>query len=244
VNALLSERKSREVLAIAHNQLRQYALRIENQATLQERNRIAREIHDSLGHTLTAQSIQLENALLSCSSNAEEMKTYLVQAKQLGSEALQEVRQSVAALRSNPLQGKNLKEAIATMLENFRSMTNAQLNYEVQLSQPISVEVGTAIYRILQEALTNIYKHSMASSVTIQIFTRANQLSLVIEDNGVGFDPAQNTTGFGLQAMRERTVALGGNFYLTSEPERGCLVRAIVPIQASLPEVTDMSYEL
>ena len=83
VNALLAERESREKLLIANNQLRQYALRIEDQATLQERNRIAREIHDALGHALTAQSIQLENALLFLPPNTEKSKSFLEESQRL-----------------------------------------------------------------------------------------------------------------------------------------------------------------
>ncbi len=100
VNALLSERQSREKLVLANAQLRQYALRIEDQATLQERNRIAREIHDALGHALTAQSIQLENALLFLPPGAEKTASFLQEAKQLGSRALQEVRRSIFMLGS------------------------------------------------------------------------------------------------------------------------------------------------
>jgi signal transduction histidine kinase len=115
INALLAERKSREQLEkvyqeleITHQQLRKYSLRIEDQATLQERNRIAREIHDGLGHTLSAQTIQINNALLFWQTKTEQSLFALKQAKQLGAQALLEVRKSVSVLRSNPLQGQSL----------------------------------------------------------------------------------------------------------------------------------------
>lgn len=92
VNALLAERQSHEKLLLANEQLRHYALRIEDQATLQKRNRIVREIHDSLGHALTAQSIQLENALLFLPRNAEKTESFLQESQRLGARALQEVR--------------------------------------------------------------------------------------------------------------------------------------------------------
>lgn len=99
VNALLAERQSRQKLAIANEQLQQYALRIEDQTKLQERNRIARKIHDSVGHSLTAQSIQLENALMFLQSNRDKAQAFLKEAPRLGTDALREVRQSIATLR-------------------------------------------------------------------------------------------------------------------------------------------------
>lgn len=100
MNAVLAERQIREKLAIANEQLRQYAIRIEDQATLQERNRIARDIHDSLGHSLTALNLQLETALKLWQSHPIKAQTFLAQAKKLGSQALRDVRHSVSAMRS------------------------------------------------------------------------------------------------------------------------------------------------
>lgn len=230
VNALLAERRSRQDLASAHEQLRQYALRIENQATLQERNRIAREIHDSLGHALTAQTIQLENALLFLPSNIDKAREFLREAKQLGYQALQEVSRSVATLRADMLRGQTLETAISALIRDFRSTTNLTPDYTICLASPVTPEVSTAIYRILQEALTNISKHSAAKSVIIELQSNNGRLHLLVEDNGRGFNPEQNTTGFGLQGMRERAAALGGNLHVISEPGKGCRIQAIVPI--------------
>jgi signal transduction histidine kinase len=230
VNALLSERSSRQKLAIAHDQLRQYALRIENQAILQERNRIAREIHDSLGHALTAQSIQLENALLFCYSNSEKAHAFLSEAKQLASMALKEIRQSVSALRSDPLQGRTLKTAITNLIDDFHKRTTINPDYTIDLFQPISTDISIALYRIVQEALTNISKHSDPTQVRIEIKTTGKTVHLRIEDNGKGFNPHQNTTGFGLQGMRERTLALGGSFLLESDLGQGCRISVDIPL--------------
>lgn len=230
VNALLSERQSRHKLASTYEQLRRYAQRIEDQATLQERNRIAREIHDSLGHALTAQCIQLENALLFCQSNTEKTQVFLTEARQLGAKALKEIRQSISALRSNPLQGQSLELAMTTLVEEFRRTTNIAPDYTVCLSHPVTSEVSAAIYRIAQEALTNISKHSSATEVTIQLQTKVESLHFVVIDNGKGFKPEQNTTGFGLQGMRERTLALLGSIKIVSEPGAGCCVSVDIPL--------------
>lgn len=237
VNSLLTERQSRQKLTIAHEKLRHYALRIEDQATLQERNRIAREIHDALGHALTAQSIQLENALLFCPEGADKTRTYLIQAQQLGTKALHEVRQSVSTLRSNPLRGQTLKTILAYVVNEFQAISGIVPECHVELLETIPAEVSTALYRIVQEALINICKHSAATRVSIDLEEKMGAIVLRIADDGRGFNPEQNSTGFGIQGMRERTAALGGQFSLVSEPGKGCLVEVIVPIL--LRELTD-----
>jgi signal transduction histidine kinase len=229
VNALLAERQSREKLLQANDQLRQYALRIEDQATLQERNRIAREIHDALGHTLTAQSIQLENALLFLPTEAEKTKSFLQESQQLGRRALQEVRRSIATLRSNPLQGRSLKAAIEASLLEFQNTTGIAVIHSIQ-SQPLSTEISTTLYRIIQESLTNVSKHSTATQVSVHLQQRPTTLHLQIDDNGQGFAPDQNTTGFGIQGMRERTATLGGQFSISSQPGQGCCITVSLPL--------------
>jgi signal transduction histidine kinase len=229
VGAILTERQSRERLASANERLRRYALLIENQATLQERNRIAREIHDSVGHTLTAQSIQLENVALWLPENLPRATGHLQTARVLGKEALQNVRQSVATIRQPPLQEQSLPEALAKLLQDFERTTGIRVASHLQLAQPLPMEMAIALYRIVQEATTNIAKHSQATQVDLSLSEQAQTIVLVIKDNGQGFDPAVNTTGFGLQSMRERSEAFGGTFEVTSQPQRGCYLRLALP---------------
>jgi signal transduction histidine kinase len=224
INALLDERQSRAKLTTALDRLRQYSLRIEDQSALQERNRIAREIHDSLGHTLTAQSIQLDSALLLQNSNRQEASVFLQEAKQLCKQALQEVRQSVATLRTDPLQGKSLENLVEPLVREFQATTAIEPTCLLSLKQPLPREVISAFYRVLQEALTNIIRHSAASEVILRLVTRDRLLHLQIQDNGKGFNPDQNSTGFGIQGMKERIAALGGQFNLSSSPGEGCLI--------------------
>jgi len=223
VDAVLAERRSRDELAKANAQLRRYAVQIEDMATLQERNRIAREIHDSLGHSLITFNLHLEAALRLLESNPAEAKDFLLEVKQIAATALQDVRQSVATLRSNPLQGQSLEDAIASLIEEFHKSTGILPDYQINLSYPVTPDVKMASYRIIQESLTNIYKHAKATEVSIQIWTDS-QFHLIIQDNGRGFDVTQNTTGFGLQGMRERTQALGGHFTINTAPGQGCQV--------------------
>ena len=230
MNAIISERQSRDKLVIANEKLSQYALRIENQATLEERSRIAREIHDSLGHSLTALNLQLETAIKLWKSNPGEAEAFLVRAKELGSQALQDVRHSVSTLRSDPLKNKSLDGAIAVLIENFQSTTDVLPNYQMKIEHPLSTEISTAIYRIIQESLTNISKHAQATAVTLKINTTPRNLKLIIQDNGKGFDLKQNTTGFGLQSIRDRTLALGGNFKIKTTPNFGCQITINIPL--------------
>jgi len=240
INALLAEQLSREELEKAHHelamtneQLRHYALRIEDQATLQERNRIAREIHDGLGHTLAAQTIQINNALMFWGANEDKALIFLKQAKQLGAEALLEIRRSVSVLRSNPVAGQFLESALSKLLMDFQQTTGIILNSEIHLPLPLPVELNTTLYRIVQESLTNIYKHSGAQVVMIELKQDSGMVHLYIEDDGQGFNPTQNTTGFGIQGMRERALTLGGQFHLHSQSGIGCRISVSFPFPHS-----------
>ena len=230
VEALLSERASRKQLAAAHQQLRQYSLRIEDQAALQERNRIAREIHDAVGHNLTALRIQLENALLFSRSNADKTEGHLKIAQQLAAKALAEIRQSVSTLRSDPLQGQSLVTALEQLCLDFQQQVTGRFIYNIEISRPITAEMSATVYRLVQEAMTNVARHSQAEQIKLQIKTEPGYLSLVLDDNGIGFDPAKNTAGFGLNSMRERTAAMGGQFQIITAPEQGCQVKVQLPL--------------
>ncbi|MDZ7962957.1 MAG: sensor histidine kinase [Aulosira sp. DedQUE10] len=241
INALLAERQSREQLEIAHQQLemtnqqlRQYALRIENQATLQERNRIAREIHDGLGHTLAAQTIQLNNALLFWQSNNDKALMFLKHSKQLAAEALLEIRRSLSVLRSHPLQGQSLDWGIEKLLTDFQQTTGIKPDCKIDLPLTLPTEINTTLYRIVQESLTNICKHAQATSVAVGLLVQNEMIHLSIEDNGKGFNPTQNTTGFGLQGMRERAIALGGYLNIHSESGTGCCISVSLPLSKLL----------
>jgi signal transduction histidine kinase len=229
MNAVLAERQSRDKLETANEKLRQYALRIENQATLEERNRIAREIHDSLGHSLTALNLQLETALKLSKSDMPRAMTFLATAKELGSKALQDVRQSVSTMRTHPLQGQTLEQAINKLATDFQRSNGILPSCQISVISPLSIETKTSIYRIIQESLTNISKYAQATEVSIELTTTSETLKLIIQDNGKGFDLEQNTTGFGLQSMCDRTLSLGGEFHINTSHNHGCQIIVNVP---------------
>jgi len=234
VDAALKERQGQEQLAAANNRLRQYALRIEELATVQERNHIARDIYDALGHSLTVFSIHLEAALRLLPSDPAKAEILLWEAKQLNSQTLQEVRQSVSALRSDPLQSRSLSGAIADLITEFERSTGLLPTFVMELKQPLpqelAQELNIAIYRIIQESLTNISKYAAATEVILTIVQSITYVQVTIEDNGQGFELSQNTTGFGLQGMQERTLALAGQIEIITAPHQGCRINILFPL--------------
>ncbi|MEM9809377.1 MAG: sensor histidine kinase, partial [Cyanobacteria bacterium P01_D01_bin.56] len=202
---------------------------------LQERNRIAREIHDALGHTLTAQSVQLDSGLHLLNTNqTQEASNFFGTAKSLCAQALQEVRQSVAMLRSDCLLGNSLESAIATLIKEFQTTTAVTPVVTIDIPQLCPTEISSTVYRIVQAALTNTILHSHATEVMLQITIHSDTLYIVIKDNGKGFNPAQNSTGFGILGMRERALALNGQFNLISEPGAGCLITVQIPLSGKI----------
>jgi two-component system sensor histidine kinase/response regulator len=221
-----------EVLARIENQLTICRLnqRIEQLATIEERNRIARDIHDSLGHALVALNIQLETTLALWRDHPDKAYEFLVEAKQLGSDALQAVRESVSDLRSQPLQGALFEQAIATLLREFQQSTGITPTYRIELTQATSHSLNTTVYRIVQEGLTNICKYADATTVQLEILATESGLSLLLEDNGNGFQVDEPRTGFGLQGMQERTAKLNGQLQIESTPGNGCRITAYFPL--------------
>jgi two-component system, sensor histidine kinase and response regulator len=203
--------------------------RIEEMVALEERNRIARDIHDSLGHSLVALNVQMETALTLWEADPNRARSFLLEAKKLGSEALQEVRESVSAIRSDPLHGQLLEGAIANLAEEFYHLTDVLPYCKIDLSQPLSDSVNHVVYRIIQEGLTNIYKHANATAVQIRIQTTAVGLSLILQDNGKGFQSDQSVAGYGLQGMQERMATVNAQLEIVSKPGTGCRIVANFP---------------
>jgi predicted ATPase/signal transduction histidine kinase/tRNA A-37 threonylcarbamoyl transferase component Bud32 len=230
-----------QALQQALEQERSLKQRIEEMAAIEERNRIAREIHDSLGHSLTALNVQLQAAVSLLLSNPTQAQSFLTQAQRLGTTAMQEVRQSVKALRADEQVEQPLAETIATLAEEFRQVTGITPTVHIHLMQPVAISISKTIYRIVQEALTNISKYAQATQVQIQLVmtgdslqdSQAEQVCLEIQDNGKGFSCDRATGGFGLQGMQERIAALDGEFYLTTAPGSGCQIQVKIPLSKS-----------
>ncbi|MBE9010289.1 response regulator [Pseudanabaenaceae cyanobacterium LEGE 13415] len=198
--------------------------RIEELATIAERHRIARDIHDSLGHALVALNVQMETTLDLWEEAPDEAHTLIQEAKELGSQALRSVRESVAEIRSDPLQGRSLIEMLSQLVENFDRTTGIQAQCDINVPSTLSQAISTAIYRVVQEGLTNICKHADATEVQLCLRPTQEGLIVLLRDNGKGFQIDANRSGFGLQGMQERITALGGHLQLESQPNLGCQI--------------------
>lgn len=233
IETQLSIRRLQAKLQRALAQERSLNQQIEAMAAIEERNRIAREIHDSLGHSLTALTVQLQAAVSVIQTDPVQAQIFLSQAYQLSKTATQEVRQSVRAIRGDQPAQPSLEATILDLAEGFRQVTGIAPIVQIDLKKSTSLSESRTIHRIVQEALTNISKHTQATQVQIDLVTihqvNGDYLCLTIKDNGKGFDRHQHIAGFGLQGMQERVTALAGEFHLTTAPGTGCQIEVRFP---------------
>lgn len=230
VRSLLGENKQRSQLAQANETLHRYALKIEALAAVQERNRIAREIHDTLGHVLTALNVQLQTAARLWKTNPDRAEHFLTQSKQLGDTAMKEVRRSVGSLRQESKLEESFDVAIESLVKDFYGSTGIDLQTQILLDRNLSPPMVKTLYRVMQESLTNICKHAQATRVTIKLSEGLDWVYLLIEDNGKGFRLDSTPTGFGLLGMQERVKDLQGNFQIDSRPAEGCRIKVSLPL--------------
>lgn len=231
MNALIAERHWSEELKEANQKLKESASQIEILAMSRERSRISRDIHDSLGHALSGLNIQLEGALKLWDADPEQARNFVTQAKTMGSSALMEARQAVATLRETDESPKDLSSEIALLSRRFAETTGVLPSVTVDCP-PLPESVNLTVYRIVQEGLTNISKYARADDVriAIQASSEPSQLAITIQDNGVGFHPHHNSTGFGLRGIRERAAAEGGQLRLITAPGEGCTLSVWFPL--------------
>jgi two-component system NarL family sensor kinase len=212
-------------------------------ATIEERNRLAREIHDTLAQGLAAITLQLETADALADSRPQRARTAIQRALSLARGNLEEARRSVMDLRAAPLQDRTLPEALAALVsssngeEYSKSEGQALVQLRVQPTTdfptlPARVEVG--LYRIAQEALENAYKHAQAAYITLDLQANEEQVHLTIQDDGNGFAPeaAQSSLQqrhFGLAGINERAKLLSGTICIQSESGAGTCIDVVVP---------------
>ena len=232
--ALNEEASRREVerlvneLTEANQRLREYALQAEDLATTKERNRLAREIHDGLGHYLTTIYMQIQAARAVYTDTPDRAIEMLAKAQALTQEALADVRQSVGALRSQINEHASLREMIEDLLEGAR---NAGIEPTLIISgneRVIHPQMNWALYRASQEGISNICRHANANRMWITLeFDHEEWVHLRIEDDGIGSqEPAE---GFGLLGLKERVAGVGGKLEFGSSEKGGFLIDIKVP---------------
>ncbi len=231
--ALLSE------LQEAHRQLKEYTEKVETLAVAEERNRLAREMHDTLGHRLTVAAVQLEGAQRLMLSDPERAARMVGTVREQVSEALAELRKTVATLRTPLEVDLPLPVALGRLAEDFMAATGLLVHYDLSgdlangLPQ-LPAEQRLALYRAAQEGLTNVQRHSQAGQVWLRLYLDGKLVVMEVEDDGVGM-PEQPQAGFGLRGLNERATRLGGS--LVCEPRQGGGTRLV--FRMPLPEVTD-----
>ena len=209
-----------EELQEAHGQLQEYALRAEEMAVLEERNRLAREMHDTLGHRLTVASVQLEAAERLCPIDAERAVGLVGTVRDQVREALAELRATVATLRSPIEADLQLRSALRRLMDQFETVTGLTINRVLpEELPPLPNSHRQALYRAAQEGLTNVQKHARASQVWLVLTIGDGAVTLLLGDDGKGASPGSGRGGFGLQGLRERAEQLGGEVHL--DPRQG-----------------------
>ena len=202
-------RKLNEQLNQANDQLRDYAVNMERMAEMRERNRLAREIHDTLGHTLTGIIMCADAGLALFEVAPEESRKRIEVVAQSARDGLTDVRRSIKALRPDALERFTLEEALEGLVENFRLTTSAQITYLQEAEElKLDLDEEDALYRVVQEGLTNAVRHGKADRIEIRITRAKNVVSVRVRDNGTGCTGPEE--GFGLRHMRERLEMLGG----------------------------------
>jgi signal transduction histidine kinase len=238
--------QSKRQLEEAHAQLRLYAQQVEELAVARERTRVAREIHDTLGHYLTILNVQLETISKLLERDPSRLAEEIAEARHVAAQSMQEVRNAVAALRPAGIATLSLDQALNQLGNEFRRAvpeTELTLDLEAELP-PLAPDVQMTLYRAAQEALTNVRKHAQASKVLVRLRYEDEWLELLVLDNGRGSPHTrgaaearateQKTGGFGLIGLCERVELLGGE--VTYGPATPAGYRVTIRVRApSMP---------
>ncbi len=233
------------VVALSHQavlalQITRLAEHSERAAIVMERNRMAREIHDTLSQGFTGIIVQLEAADDVLEETPEETVTvreHLGRAGALARESLAEARRSVFNLRPQVLEHESLQGAISHTVQALTAGTSVQANFSMTGAvRQLPIEVEEQLLRVSQQALTNVLQHAQAHNIQVELAFAAQQVRLVIKDDGRGLDYAsKNGYGFGLTGMRQRAEQIGGHLTVTSLLGRGTTVTMTVPASLQYP---------
>ncbi len=226
--AEITRRKNENLL----EELRKTQHQLQNMAVNEERTRMAREMHDSLGHRLTVTIVQLEGAQRLIPTDPERAKRIIATMRDEIKEALSELRRTVASLRSPVINNLSLDTSLATLSKTFQQNTGIPTHFSVTPGFPILPEsYRLAFYRAAQEALTNIQRHALAHNGWLFLRADDHQIVLVVEDDGKGVeDHSKNRAGSGLIGLKERAEQLGGEVRLAERPGGGTQLIFCVPL--------------
>jgi len=214
----------------ANRQLTEYAARVEDLTIAAERERMARELHDTLSQGLAGLILQLEAADAHLAANhPERARGILEQSMEKARDTLRKARQAIDALRQPA--GGDLAEAIDQEVERFNQATGAACEPSIELKEGISETVSDTAIRVISEGLTNIARHARARNVTLRVSDAGGEMAIEIKDDGLGFDPQAVQAGhYGLLGMRERVRLAGGRLEVQSEAGKGTCILIHLPL--------------
>jgi signal transduction histidine kinase len=219
-------RRQQDTLEEARDRLLNYAWTLEELTLSRERNRLARELHDTLAHTLSALSVQLETARAYWEVDPETARGILDQSLAATRSGLQETRRALKSLRATPLEEQGLLLALRQLAEEHAARADLDLTLNVSTPLPaLPPAVEQAIYRIAQEALANVVHHAGAQSVALCALADDAEFLLVVEDDGRGFEVGAQDGHYGLSGMQERARLAGGELQIATTPGEGTLVQ-------------------
>jgi signal transduction histidine kinase len=201
-------------------------------AAAEERVRLAREIHDGLGHHLTVLNVQLQAAARLVELDPERAVATIRVCREEAQGALDEVRQSVAVMRSTPLDGRSLDGALRKLVRDFDAHSPLNARFELRGTEvALSPPAAMTLYRATQEALTNVQKHASAKHVTVSLELGMDAARLSVHDDGDARDHPGSGGGFGLAGLRERVEQLGGVFSAAPRPPGGFQLSVSLPLK-------------
>ncbi len=221
------ERKQTVALSVANVKLREQAATAEQLATARERNRLARDLHDTLAHSLAGLVVQLQAIDTLLKAEPDQARVELAKARQLAQTGLQEARHAIQDLRANPIEDLGLARALERAAIDFGERANVEVELHVsEPKAPLSNEVAAQVLRIAQEALNNVERHADAGRVAVSLTQKNGCLALQVADDGRGFADADvSEDRFGLTGMRERAEMIGGKLQVTSAVGQGTIIQ-------------------
>jgi signal transduction histidine kinase len=234
VRMMTAQREQRQALKEANRKLTHHAATLEQLATTRERNRLARELHDTLAHTLSAVAVQLEAVNVLWNTKPEQAHERLQKSIAVTRSGLTETRRVLQDLRASPLEDLGLALAVRNLAESTASRSGLRLDLHIaDRLGSVTPDIEQTVYRIAQEAFANVVSHANAHNLTVQLGRFNSRLVLTVSDDGSGFDLTEHKSArrFGIQGMRERAEMVGGVMELETKPGQGTIVLLSIEVE-------------
>jgi two-component system, NarL family, sensor histidine kinase LiaS len=213
-------------------QLQSFLHRRQEMAVLEERNRLARDLHDSAKQQALAASLELGTAITLYEREPQEAKKHLETADTLVDAVRKELTNLVHELRPQTMDGEDFSDILREYTAEWAQRSGIELSFSIEGEGDLTLETRETLFRIAQEALANVARHSAASSAEVSLEHGSEGIRMVVKDDGRGFDPSASFRGVGLASMRERAERLGGSLIIESAPGQGTKIIVTLPVES------------